>query len=41
MKHHHLKKESNLNMKDITDLEYNHGEKVCKDFEIKNLDKYQ
>ena len=26
---------SNLNMEDINDLDYNHGKRVCKDFEIK------
>ena len=28
---------SNLNMEDITDLDYNHAKRVCKDFETKNL----
>ena len=27
---------SNLNMKDITDSDQNHGKRVCNDFEIKN-----
>ena len=27
----------NLNMADITDPDYNHPKKICKDFEIKNL----
>ena len=27
----------NLNMEDITDADYTHGKRVCKDFEIKNL----
>ena len=27
-------------MEDITDLYYNHAERVCKDFEIKNLGQY-
>ena len=27
---------SNLNIKDITDADYMHTKKVCKDFEIKN-----
>ena len=31
---------SNLNMEDITDTDYVHAKKVCKDFEIKNLGKY-
>ena len=28
---------SHLNMKDITDVNYMHRKRVCKDFEIKNL----
>ena len=28
---------SNLNMEDITDADYTHAKRVCKDFEIKNL----
>ena len=28
---------SNLNMEDITDADYMHVKRVCKDFEIKNL----
>ena len=28
---------SKLNMEDITDTDYMHGKRVCKDFEIKNL----
>ena len=28
---------SNLNMEDITDADYMHSKRVCKDFEIKNL----
>ena len=28
---------SNLNMDDITDADYMHAKRVCKDFEIKNL----
>ena len=28
---------SNLNMEDITDVDYMHGKRVCKDLEIKNL----
>ena len=31
---------SNLNMKGITDEDYIHGKRVCKDFEIKNLGEY-
>ena len=31
---------SHLNMEDITDADYKHGQRVCKDFEIKNLGKY-
>ena len=31
---------SNLNMEDITDADYNHAEKVWKDFKIKNLGDY-
>ena len=31
---------SHLNMKDITDADYAHAKRVCKDFEIKNLGKY-
>ena len=27
-------------MENITDLEYNHAKRVCKDFEIKNLSEY-
>ena len=30
----------NLNMEDITDLDYNHAKRFCKHFEIKNLGKY-
>ena len=38
MKKHLLKKEefySNLDMEDITDADYIHAKRVCKDFEIK------
>ena len=28
---------TNLNMEDITDSDYNHAEKVCKVFEIKEF----
>ena len=31
---------SNLNIEDITDADYIHAKKVCKDFEIKNLGEY-
>ena len=36
---HCLKKRifSNLNMEAITDSDYMHGKRVCKEFEIKNL----
>ena len=27
-------------MENITDLEYNHAKRVCKDFEIENLSEY-
>ena len=43
MKHHYLKKNkiySHLNREDITDSDYVHTKRVCKDFEIKNLGKY-
>ena len=30
----------NLNMEDITDKDYKHAKKVCKDSEIKNLGEY-
>ena len=30
----------NLNMEGITDADYMHAKRVCKDFEIKNLGKY-
>ena len=37
-KHHYLKKkiltDSQLNMEDITDADYAHAKRVCKDFEI-------
>ena len=32
---------SNLNMEDITDADYMHGKRVCRDFEIKNVGEYQ
>ena len=28
---------SHLNMEDITDVDYAHAKRVCKDFEIKNV----
>ena len=31
---------SHLNEKDITDAVYKHAQRVCKDFEIKNLGEY-
>ena len=31
---------SNLNMEYITDTDYMHAERVCKDFEIKHLGEY-
>ena len=31
---------SHLNMEDITDAVYEHAQRVCKDFEIKNLGEY-
>ena len=31
---------SHLNMEDITDPDYAHAKRVCKDFEIKNLGEY-
>ena len=32
--------DSNLNMEYIIDVDYMHGKRVCKDFEIKNLGEY-
>ena len=50
MKHHYLKKKiffikkknfyRHLNIGDITDRDYAHAKRVCKDFQIKNLGKY-
>ena len=43
MKYHYLKKKdfySHLNMEDITDADYRHVKRVCKEFEIKHLGKY-
>ena len=31
---------SNLNMEDITDADYMHAKRVCKDFEMKKLGEY-
>ena len=31
---------NNLNIKEITDADYMHRKRVCKEFEIKNLGKY-
>ena len=31
---------NNLNMEDITDANYMHAKRVCKDFEIRNLGEY-
>ena len=31
---------SHLNMEDISDTDYVHAKRVCKDFEIKNLGEY-
>ena len=31
---------SHLNMEDMTDADYAHTKRVCKDFEIKNLGEY-
>ena len=30
----------NLNIEDITDADYDHVKRVCKDFEIKHLEEY-
>ena len=37
-----LKKDfySHLNMEDITDADYVHAKRVCKDLEVNNLEKY-
>ena len=43
MKQHYLKKKNfiaTLNKEDITDADYIHAKRVCKDFEIKNLGEY-
>ena len=31
---------SNLNIEDITDLDCNHAKRICKDFNIKNVEQY-
>ena len=31
---------SNLNMKDIANTDYTHAKRVCKDFEMKTLEKH-
>ena len=31
---------SHLNMEDITDADYAHAKRICKDFEIKSLGEY-
>ena len=31
---------SNLNIEDITDADYRHAKRICKDFESKNLGEY-
>ena len=31
---------SHLNMEDIADADYVHAKRVCKDFEVNNLEKY-
>ena len=42
MKQHYLKKKfySNLNLEDIANVDYIHGKRVWKEFEIKNLGEY-
>ena len=43
IKHHYLKskkKYSHLNMEAITDADYVHAKRICKDFEIKHLGEY-
>ena len=44
IKHYYLKKKyfyRHLNIEDITDADYAHSKKVCKDFEMKNFREYQ
>ena len=31
---------SHLNVEDVTDIDYAHAKRVCKDFEIKDLGEY-
>ena len=41
---HHCQKEgfySSLNMEEITDADYIHAKRFCKDFEVKNIGEYQ
>ena len=43
VKQHYLKKKKNyrnLTIEDIIEADYNHGKRVCKDFEIKSLGEY-
>ena len=43
VKHHYLKKKifnSHLNMEDLTDADYAHAKRVCKEFETKYLGDY-
>ena len=41
MKQHYLKKKNFLaNMEDVTDVDYMHAKRVCKEFEKKNLGEY-
>ena len=48
VKHHYVKnrkilkndQKSHLNAEDITDTDYAHAKRVCKDFKIKNLGEY-
>ena len=37
MKHYYLKKNSHLNMENITNAEYAHTKRACKNFEIKKF----
>ena len=42
-KHHCQRKKifyCHLNMKDITDADYKHAKRICKDFEIRHLGEY-
>ena len=40
MKHHYLNFYSHLNMEDISDADYAHAKRVCKDFEMKILEDF-